>query len=188
MEEIWKDIIGFEGLYQVSNLGRVKSFRKPKQYKCADEYIMKEYIGNSGYIVVTLYKSRSRTKKLVHRLVADAFIPNPENLPHVNHKDENKHNNRADNLEWCTPKYNNNYGTLSMRAAAAHGRMIDQFLPNGEWLARYACISIAAKLSGFSYSVIKNHCNGDSRYSRDYLWRYVDADSDSPSNLDVSNL
>lgn len=101
MEEIWKDIEGYEGLYQISNLGRVWSVRK--------EIYRKPCIV-SNYYGVSLTKDGHYDTFSIHRLVAEAFIPNPLNLPQVNHIDEDKLNNRADNLEWCTAKYNCNYG------------------------------------------------------------------------------
>ena len=101
MEEIWADIEGYEGLYQISNLGRVWSIRK--------EIYMKGGLV-SDYYGVSLTKDGHYDTFSIHRLVAKAFIPNPLNLPQVNHKDEDKFNNRVDNLEWCDAKYNSNYG------------------------------------------------------------------------------
>lgn len=112
MEEIWKDIEGYEGLYQVSNLGRVKSLNYAKQGK---EKILKDRISATGYKRVNLSKSGERKTYYVHRLVAETFIPNPNGYSEVNHKDENKSNNNIDNLEWCTSKYNSNYGTRNER-------------------------------------------------------------------------
>lgn len=104
MIEIWKDIVGYEGLYQVSNLGRIRN----------SSIVLKQYT-QFGYNYVGLWKDKKCKKFRVHRLVAQAFIPNPHNFPHINHKDENKTNNCVDNLEWCTPKYNNSYGTKTKR-------------------------------------------------------------------------
>ena len=98
--EIWRDVIGFENLYLVSNLGNVYSIHSKKQLKLKD---------NKGYYNVTLFKNGKRYYKIVHRLVAEAFIPNPNNFKEINHKDENKINNNVDNLEWCDAKYNLNY-------------------------------------------------------------------------------
>ena len=101
MEE-WKNVIGYEGLYEVSNKGNVRNVRRNTLLKLSKT--------NDGYIQVHLYKNGIRTGFKVHRLVAQAFIPNPDNLPEVNHKDEDKTNNNVTNLEWCTAKYNVNYG------------------------------------------------------------------------------
>ena len=125
MEEQWKDIIiekngiiyDYTGLYQVSNLGRVKSLGNDKTRK---EKILKPKINNNGYLKVGLYKNGKVKIFLVHRLVATAFIPNPDNLPVVNHRDENPSNNSVENLEWCTAKYNINYGTRNERVSEKH--------------------------------------------------------------------
>ena len=105
-EEIWKDIEGFEGKYMVSNWGRVKSLNYNKTGK---ERIMKPHDNGYGYLDVQLYKDGKVKHCRVNRLVAMAFIPNLDNLPEVNHKDENKYNNCVDNLEWCTSQYNTEY-------------------------------------------------------------------------------
>ena len=112
--EIWKDIEGYEGLYQVSNMGRIKSLGNDKTRK---EKILSLKPKKKGYIMVTLYKNSKREYKYVHRLVAENFLPNPNDLPEVNHKDENKENNTVYNLEWCTAKYNNNYGDRRKKAS-----------------------------------------------------------------------
>ena len=101
MEE-WKNVIGYEGLYEVSNIGNVKNVRRNTLLKLSKT--------NDGYIQVSLYKNGIRTGLRVHRLVAEAFLPNPDGLPLVNHKNEDKSDNSVENLEWCTAKYNTNYG------------------------------------------------------------------------------
>lgn len=104
MTEIWKNIEGYEGKYQVSNLGRVKSM-------IGQEKVLHPKKHRNGHLQIGLHKDKKRKTMYIHRLVAQAFIPNPDNLPCVNHKDENPNNNNVDNLEWCTQKYNCNYGT-----------------------------------------------------------------------------
>lgn len=108
MKEIWKDVKGYEGKYQISNLGRVKSlnYARRKQVRILRPGIQKK----TGYISVSLLKEGKQKTKTIHRLVAEAFIPNPKNLKQINHKDENKQNNCVNNLEWCSAKYNSNYG------------------------------------------------------------------------------
>ena len=121
MQEVWKDIVGYENLYQISNLGNVKSVEKYVN-SCLKhntkikrkEKMLKQY-NKSGYLQVALSKNGIKMFFLVHRLVAQAFIPNPNNLPQINHKDENKQNNNINNLEWCDRKYNCNYGTRNSK-------------------------------------------------------------------------
>lgn len=172
MEEIWKDIPGFEGLYQVSNMGRVKSFCKSEKMGKPDEYILNPTDAENGYANVTLYKSNVRKKFLVHRLVAQAFLPNPNNLPQINHKDENRFNNRVDNLEWCTAKYNNHYGTARIRVSITKGQKICQYLLTGEWIATYASLSIASELTGVPKHSISDCLAGHSLSGRNYVWKY----------------
>ena len=113
MEE-WRDVVGYEGLYMVSNCGRVKSLKFSNGKR---EKIMKLSDRGNGYLRVSLSKDGESKHYNVHRLAAIAFIPNPDNLPYVNHKDECKTNNNVDNLEWCTVEYNNTYGTARERQA-----------------------------------------------------------------------
>ena len=111
MIEEWKDIEGFNGLYKVSNTGRVISFKQSRFSKRNDFYELKQKPRGGRYKVVYLSINGKGNGYLVHRLVAKAFVPNPENYPCVNHKDEDIYNNRSYNLEWCSHKYNCNYGT-----------------------------------------------------------------------------
>ena len=115
-DEIWADIPGYEGYYQVSNKGRVKSLPRWIHYSDGrvyfyDSVVLKQKHDHGGYCMVELTINSNLATHKVHRLVANAFIPNPNNLPQVNHKDENKDNNAVENLEWCDQDYNNNYGT-----------------------------------------------------------------------------
>ena len=111
--EEWRPIKGYEGLYEVSNLGRIKRLPLGKQwpYRQTHNKIRRLKKSNRGYLVVNLSKQNKVKFYAVHRLVAAAFIPNTGNLPQINHKDENKTNNRVENLEWCNAKYNICYGT-----------------------------------------------------------------------------
>lgn len=114
MEEIWKDIVGYEGSYQVSNLGRVRSLdRKDAKGSKIKGKLLIIYQNRCGYMQAALYKNAKPKLIYVHRLVATAFIPNLNNYRVINHKDEDKTNNRVDNLEWCDYKYNNNYGKMT---------------------------------------------------------------------------
>ena len=131
MEEIWRPVKGFEGYYEVSDLGRVRSIDRVvvdkngrQQFKKGT--LLKYRSDRQGYIVVALSIKKHYTHKCVHTLVADAFIPNPDNLPQVNHKDEVKSNNCVDNLEWCSAKYNANYGNRNKK-------IIETNIKNGNW-------------------------------------------------------
>ena len=110
--EVWKDVVGYEGLYQVSDRGNVYSVvRKDSRGRRIGGIILKPIQSRGGYPQVQLYKNGKVKTKYIHRLVTEAFIPNPEKLPEVNHKDENPSNNELSNLEWCDARYNNDYGT-----------------------------------------------------------------------------
>ena len=108
MEEIWKDIKGYEGLYQISNLGRVKSISRKINtfygYRKTKEKILKSSYDKDGYLKITITNNWKHKTHKIHRLVAEAFIPNPDNKPTINHIDGNKLNNSIDNLEWATRK------------------------------------------------------------------------------------
>ena len=107
MKEIWKDIKNYEGLYKASNFGKIKSIKKG--------ILLKPFTNTRGYLQVDLYKCGKHKHFLVHRIIAETFLENKNNLEEVNHKDENKLNNNINNLEWCTSKYNCNYGTRNLK-------------------------------------------------------------------------
>ena len=121
MDEIWKPVPNYEGFYEASNLGRIRSITRVKPFKCRyGKIVPREYKGKilkptfdgrHMYLQVTLSKDGIQKRELIHRIIAKTFINNPYNLPEVNHKDEDKMNNSVSNLEWCDHKYNNNYGT-----------------------------------------------------------------------------
>ena len=176
MQEIWKDIEGYEGLYKISNLGKIMSFLDNPRNKQKGQHLLNPSILNNGYEHVTLYRSPSDRKHfLVHVLVAKTFLPNPNNYPCVNHKDEVKTNNCADNLEWCTYGYNNSYGTARIRIRKARSKKVSQYTMNGEWLATYFNAETAAKLiNGVTATSIHNCCKGRTDYSKGYIWKYCD--------------
>ena len=169
--ELWKDIPGYEGLYQVSNLGRIRSLYN---YKRDGDNILKPRI-KRGYYTVGLRKDGVRKWHLLHRLVAGAFILNPDNKPQVNHKDENKLNNCADNLEWCTASYNNNYGTRQERVSKSNKtcRPVLKFDLDGNLIERYHSMSEAARQNGVkSTSSIMDCCKGNITKVKGYVYKY----------------
>ena len=171
--EEWRDIKGYEGLYQVSNLGRVKKLKGVIVRKNGHTLPSKECIRvgfiNQGYEMVTLSKNDKKKCHRVHRLVATAFIPNPEEFPIINHKDENKLNNRVENLEWCTYSYNNTYGDLIQRKNATKKerhifcKPVQQYGLDGVFLKEYSSITEASeslKLNGSWISICCNKYKG----------------------------
>ena len=162
--EIWKDYKDYEGLYQVSNLSRVKSIKFGK------ERILKQNI-RGGYYYVCLSKNGIVKKYQVHRLVAEAFIDNPDNLPQVNHKDEDKTNNNVDNLEWCDAKYNTNYGTCIMRRSKKRSKPVLQYTLNGEFVREWPSTREAAR-NGFNQGNIWMCCQGKLKKYKDFIWKY----------------
>lgn len=131
MTEEWKDISGYEGVYQVSSLGRVKSCERKVRvshrgysgFRLCKEKIMNPIINNRGYYYFKLRNNQQYKTVLAHRLVAETFIQNPNNLPCVNHKDENPQNNCVNNLEWCTYEYNDNYGNRNQKISESRKGM-----------------------------------------------------------------
>jgi hypothetical protein len=179
-QEIWRDIKGYKGIYQVSNFGRIKGLERLSAKGCLlKEKIRKIQTNNDGYQTVILFKDGIRGNYDVHRLVAVAFISNPDNLPQVNHKDECKHNNYVANLEWCTGKYNSNYGTGSVRrvlvtdfkAAAIKRRkpVIATNIKTGEKIY-FESIHEAGR-SGFKMRVIHFCLCGKCKTHQGYVWR-----------------
>jgi hypothetical protein len=170
--EIWKDIKGYEGMYQVSSLGRVKSLeRTTKNQYCKSNYIMKLTIQKSGYKRIGLYKGRKQNYYSIHRLVAEAFIPNPNHLPCVNHKDENQLNNNANNLEWCDYKYNNCYGTRLLRVSNTKKKKVAQYDKNDNLIKIWDSEQDAIKTLGIS-NHIYDVCNNLRKTCGGFKWKF----------------
>lgn len=179
--EEWRDVVGYEGKYQVSNLGRVKNSLTLKVLKNST---------NRGYQSVGLYsmaKKRQLTY-LVHRLVALSFIENPNGLMVVNHKDENRSNNRVGNLEWCDNFYNNSYGTKNERMLKTRvanktqtaPRMVAQYDMDGNFINLYESLHEAGRRTNSDYRAIFTCCKGGGMIShRGYVWRYIEDTSSS---------
>ena len=166
MTEIYRDIKGYEGKYQVSNLGNVKSLHYNNTDK---EKIMKPSIVG-GYKRVYL---GGNCNIAVHHLVAEAFIPNPNALPIINHKDEDKLNNCVDNLEWSTYAYNSNYGTSKHRIAENESKAINQYSLDGVFIKRWNSGTQINKQLGFSNGNICSCCRGNQKTAYGFKWRYA---------------
>lgn len=179
MQEVWKDIERFFGWYQVSNLGNVRSVDRffvrddGKPYTLKGK-LLKQLTVKNGYKKVNLAYKGFHKRYFVHRLVAEAFIPNPDNLPEINHKDENPSNNCADNLEWCTHKYNSNYGTRPKRIGGKHSKKVIMCDKNNKIIRIFNSVAEASMITGIHGGSISECCNGKKyRHSAGgYIWKY----------------
>ena len=180
-KEIWKDILGYEGLYQVSNFGRVRSLdrivkEKNGKNKFLKGKILKYILVYGGYMVVRLSKNGILKNYYVHRLVAQAFLDNPDNLPCVNHKDENPQNNVVSNLEWCDAKYNLNYGTRNKRISEkmTNGKLskpVLQYTLDGELVKKWSSTHECGR-NGYNRGNVSACCLGYLKFYKGYIWRY----------------
>ena len=173
--EQWRMIPDYEGLYMVSNLGRVKSLN---YNGTGQERIMKPTVYSGGYFRVKLWKNKIPKLYLVHRLVAQTFIQNPDNLPEINHKDENPANNRVENLEWCDRKYNINYGTRTEKyiRTNTNGKKSKQVVQNsldGEAIKVWPSTSEIQRQLGFRSGNISNCCKGRQKTAYGFVWKYA---------------
>ena len=183
MQEIWKDIKNYEGLYQVSNLGRVKSFPRTGTHQ-ATEHILSQANGSKGYMLVVL-QNKSRKTCRVHRLVAEAFIPNPNNLPQVDHIDDNKKNNCVSNLQWITNEDNMKKswqtGARTLEKTYKRGkehfraRAINQYDMQGNFIKTWCSISEAERQLNLKRSNIGYCCQNKKKSANGYKWEYVNA-------------
>lgn len=185
-KEEWKDIPGYLGYYQISNLGRVKSLERtivypPSKYypngrtRVLKEKIMTPSIDKKGYQFVQLFINGKFRSKKVHRLVAESFLLNPNNFPQVNHKDENKLNNSVKNLEWCTLIYNINYGTGKYRKTLRKRIPVVQYTKDGKLIREYESATAATKIlnikQGYARSILQT-CRGVYKYFHGYIWKF----------------
>ena len=181
-DEVWKDVTDYEGLYQVSNYGRLKALprfiERGNRFGTSSnimkgEHILSPKINKHGYIRNTLTKDGLHKSYFVHRLVAVAFIDNILNFPYINHKDENKSNNRVENLEWCTAKYNSNYGTIKERLSIKNrdsGNIVFQYDKNGVYIKSYRNSKEALRcLYKRSGGIIE--CCKNGRICHGFYWR-----------------
>lgn len=183
-QEIWKEIVDTNGIYQVSNIGRVRSVDRIVNYIGGKSIftkgkILKCYNHTGGYIGVDLYIDKKRVKRFVHRLVAQTFIDNPLNKPEVNHIDENKKNNNVENLEWVTDSENKLHLSYGRRCAETRRKLkcgwkpVIQFDLNMVEINRYENVRLASQNVGIDESSISKCCRGKLQTCGNYIWRYA---------------
>ena len=180
MTEKFISIKGFEGLYKISNLGVVMCCEKRRgtNFKCLiPEKVMKPYIEGAGYAIIHLTKNSAKITFRVHRLVANHFIPNPENKPEVNHKDGNKLNNAADNLEWCTRIENEKHayetGLKTSGSMWGNSKAVLQYTLSGILIKEWGCIADIVRELGFHKRLISNCCHGRSNSYKGFIWKFL---------------
>lgn len=163
--EIWKDVPGFPG-YQVSNAGRVKSFRSGVR-------VLKQCNDGFGYPKVRFWGNGKGVTMHVHKIVALAFVPNPDGLPQINHKNEIKTDNRPDNLEWCDSKYNNNYGLRTRKASVSLSKPVKQLSRDGVLIRIFYGIHEAGRETNIDYRNIYRVLAGQRKTAGGYKWEYA---------------
>lgn len=154
---------------------RTISQRNGKLYK-VEERILKTGKNRKGYLQVSLIKNGIEKRISVHKIVAEAFIPNALNLPQVNHKDENKENNYASNLEWCDCSYNNNYGNHYENVSNSLKKPVYQFDLQGNFIKEWEGIIDVEKELGYNHSLISRVCKGKYKSAYKYIWKYKEAE------------
>ena len=177
--EEWRDVAGYEGLYQVSSEGRVKSLeRKIPHWRGGEriqkERILKTHIDRDGYLKLNLHAGGKPKNLKVHRLVCQAFHENPDNKPQVNHINEDKTDNRARNLEWCTMRENVNHGTAKERSAKARSKPVGQYTLDGELVKIWASTVEVERQTGFRHGNICKAANGKIKQVYGFRWKYVE--------------
>ena len=177
--EVWKDIKEYKGLYQVSNIGNVRSLNKKDSLgRRVKGKIMKPVKRKDGYLHITLHKNGKAKHFLIHRLVAEAFVENKNNYKEINHIDENKINNNINNLEWCNRSYNINYGEANKNRRKTllnrRGKKIIQFDKNGNEIKIFPSLMQVVRELGLSKSDLSQCCNGKRKTTGGYRWKYIE--------------
>ena len=179
MSEEWRDVVGYEGLYQVSDQGRVKSLARTCNTKGGSNRTVKERIlkpcdNGRGYLYISLSDGTGEHKRhYIHRLVGETFVPNPLEKEDVNHKDENPSNNHASNLEWLTHKENLNYGMRNERVAKANSKPVAQYTKDGAFIKVWASAAEVKRQLGFNHSNIIQVAKGNRKTACGFIWKYV---------------
>jgi len=175
MQEVWKDVEGYEDIYQVSNIGNVKS----KRFWTGSKYIYRDKIlkpskSSSGYLQVIFSKNGKTKSKFIHKLVASAFLENKNNYKEVNHKDENKENNNINNLEWCNHKYNMNYGNIKEKLAKKKEKRVAKYDKDGNLISIYNSIKEASIKNNVQSNAVVACCKYKKGYKTcgGYIWKY----------------
>lgn len=196
-KEEWRDVKDYEGIYQVSSFGRIKSLDRIKEYKRGDKVIksvvkgtlIKTFLFSWGYEGFVASKFGRTTTKYIHKVIAESFIPNPDNKKMVNHKDLNKLNNRIDNLEWCTHKENIQHYFKQPHVKGSNAgkfgkdshqiKAVIQYTLDGEFIKEYPSVSSVGFELGINISGIYKNCTGKSSKSNGYKWKYKNEHSNN---------
>ena len=182
IEEVWRDVKGYEGLYQVSSEGRVKTLARTCNTKggskrTVKERILKPWLQKDGYLLVGLNVDGKRKTATVHRLVCKAFHDNLDNKPEINHINEDKADNRACNLEWCTRRENVNHGSRNDRAAngiaKALSKPVGQYTLDDKLIKIWPSANEAERQAGFCHSTISQAANGKYKQGYGFIWKYI---------------
>ena len=196
-KEEWRPVIGYEGLYEVSNMGRVRNGEhRTGQHK--PNIIMKQRVINGGYYGLTLYKDTKKKFHLIHRIVYEAFVGSipvhdrqckgkTDEVFEINHIDEDKSNNRVSNLELITKKQNINYGSRTKLAASKLSKKVYQYTEDYELIKIWDSVADCHRIGGFNAGDVASFCRGTKKYCRGFIWSYIPIEKKYPSKSTNSN-